>query len=70
MMLPDFDKNPGVVMMGSKNFDKPPKVVRVVKNESDYEVTRAHMKHSLGSTSIATRNSAAGRKCGFVHIRP
>jgi hypothetical protein len=46
-MLPDFDKDPGVIMMGSKNFDKPPMIITVSKNETDYEITRAHMKHSF-----------------------
>lgn len=46
-MLPDFDKDPGVIMMGSKNFDKPPMVITVSKNETDYEITRARMKHSF-----------------------
>jgi hypothetical protein len=47
MMLPDFDKDPGVIMMGSKNFEKPPMVITILKNETDYEITRAHMKHSF-----------------------
>jgi hypothetical protein len=47
MMLPDFDKDPGVVMMGSKNFEKPPMVITVVKNETEYEIRRARMKHSF-----------------------
>jgi hypothetical protein len=46
-MLPDFDKDPGVIMMGSKNFDKPPMIITVSKNETDYEITRARMKHSF-----------------------
>lgn len=46
-MLPDFDKDPGVILMGSKNFDKPPMIITVSINETDYEITRAHMKHSF-----------------------
>jgi hypothetical protein len=33
--------------MGRKNFEKPPMLVKVVKNETDYEVTRARVKHSF-----------------------
>jgi hypothetical protein len=46
-MLPDFDKDPGVVMMGSENFEKPPMIITVTKNETDYDITRARMKHSF-----------------------
>jgi hypothetical protein len=46
MMLPDFKKDPGVVMAGSQNFDDPPMVFTVVKNDTDYEVTRARIKYS------------------------
>lgn len=45
-MLPDFDKDPGVVMMGSKNFDNPPMIFTVTKNDTDYELTRARVKVS------------------------
>lgn len=45
-MLPDFEKDPGVVLMGSKNFDNPPMVFTIVKNDTDYEITRARIKYS------------------------
>jgi hypothetical protein len=45
-MLPDFEKDPGVVIMGSKNFDNPPMVFTIVKNDTDYEITRARIKYS------------------------
>lgn len=45
-MMPDFDKDPGVVMMGSKNFDNPPMIFTVTKNETEWEITRAHLKVS------------------------
>ncbi|WP_139372810.1 hypothetical protein [Nitrobacter vulgaris] len=45
-MMPDFDKDPGVVLMGSKNFDNPPMIFTVTKNDTDYEITRAHVKVS------------------------
>jgi hypothetical protein len=46
MRLPDFDKDPGVVMAGGK-LEKAPWVVTVLKNETDYEITRVRMKHSF-----------------------
>ena len=46
LKLPDFDKDPGVVMMGGK-LEKAPWVVTVLKNETDYEITRVRMKHSF-----------------------
>ncbi len=45
-MLPDFDKDPGVVMAGSKNFDNPPMVFTIARNDTDYEITRIHVKYS------------------------
>jgi hypothetical protein len=45
-MLPDFDKDPGVVMAGSRNFDNPPMVFTIAKNDTDYEITRVHVKYS------------------------
>lgn len=44
--LPDFDKDPGVVMMGSKNWDNPPWVFTISKNETAYEVTRIQIMYS------------------------
>ncbi|WP_156447363.1 hypothetical protein [Bradyrhizobium yuanmingense] len=45
-MMPDFDKDPGVVLMGSKNFDNPPMIFTVTKNDTDYELTRARIRVS------------------------
>jgi len=45
-MMPDFDKDPGVVMMGSKNFDNPPMIFTVTKNDTEYDITRVHVKVS------------------------
>lgn len=33
-------------MMGSSNFDNPPMIFSVTKNDTEYEVTRAHVKIS------------------------
>jgi hypothetical protein len=45
-MLPDFDKDSGVVLMGSEHFDDPPMVFTVIKNDTDYEITHARIKYS------------------------
>lgn len=45
-MMPDFEKDPGVVMAGSKNFDNPPMIFTVTKNDTEYDVTRARLKVS------------------------
>lgn len=45
-MLPDFEKDPGVVMSGSKNFKNPPWVFTITKNETSYDVTRIKIKYS------------------------
>src|SRR5260370_25097575 len=37
-MMPDFDKDPGVVLAGSRNFDNPPLIFTVTKNDTDYEI--------------------------------
>ena len=46
MQLPDFDKDPGVALMGGK-LEKAPWIVTITKNETDYEITRVRMKHSF-----------------------
>jgi hypothetical protein len=46
LMMPDFDKDPGVVMAGSMNFDNPPMIFTVTKNDTDFEITRAHVRVS------------------------
>jgi hypothetical protein len=45
-MQPDFKKNPGVVLAGSKNFDNPPMQVMIFKNDTDYDITRLRVKYS------------------------
>ena len=44
--LPDFDKDPGVVMAGSKNWDNPPWIFTITKNETSYDITRARIRYS------------------------
>lgn len=45
-MMPDFDKDPGVVIMGSKNFKNPPMIFTISKNDTEYEVARVRTKVS------------------------
>jgi len=33
-------------MAGSRNFDNPPMVFTIAKNDTDYEITRVHVKYS------------------------
>jgi hypothetical protein len=45
-MMPDFDNDSGVVMSGSKNFDDSPMIFTVTKNDTNYEITRVHVRVS------------------------